>query len=93
MKRVESQAVPGLTDSKEYGQLHTLLETNSVGGVRPVPIQLRDAVRMRDAAELMMLRHARTMRAEGRTWDEVGYALGMTRQGAQRFLQRHPLTF
>lgn len=61
---------------------------DSVGRPRYAADQLRDVVRVRDAADALMVQIARSMRKDRATWEQIGDALGMTRQGAQRFLQR-----
>lgn len=86
MAKGGNQAKPGLTDDHYYQHLydHTAVKGDAYG----TKIQLDRVVRLAAAAELLKLRLARQLREDGRTWDEVGSALGMTRQGAQRFLQR-----
>lgn len=79
-------AAPDLTSTDAYGDLYALCY--QAGDAPSEPQILARALAYRDAAEKLMVRQAQFMRANRYTWDEIGSALGMTRQGAQRMLQR-----
>jgi len=88
---LDSLGQPGLTDTPAYDRLFQFAVWGPDGVPRYTAEMLREVSQLREAADVMMVRLARQMRQDRYTWEEVGQALGMTRQGAQRFLQRHDL--
>lgn len=76
--------IPGLTDSPAYLDL---FEFVSMGGVRPIT-RLREAGRLRAAAEELTLRLIEDARKEGATWEAIGAALGVTKQAASQLHKR-----
>lgn len=84
--RIAPAAEPDLTSTEAYGDVFAA----ALKGTDPTEAGvLRRAVALRDAAEKLMVVQAQYMRAHRYGWEEIGHCLGMTRQGAQRFVQRH----
>lgn len=72
---------PGLTDTPEYTALHDLIAKNGI-------ILTRSLQAYRQAADELTVRVITDKRAQGQTWEQIGFDLGMTRQGAQQFFKR-----
>lgn len=83
MKTIQGIA-PGLTDTQRYVNLYESLTFEGTSEVA-----LHSVVEVRDAAELMMIRLVRDLRARRWGWEDIGRELGMTRQGAQQFMKRN----
>lgn len=72
---------PALGDTAEYSALFELIQSHGV----PMLFSLH---KYRQAADDMLVRLIADKRAQGKSWDDIGLQIGMTRQGAQQFVKR-----
>lgn len=92
-------AAPDLLDDAIYGDVFALVDRTdaekrgfkaireSFDTVRILDA-LRDAGKIRAAADRMIVRLILDAREAGKTWDEIGSSLGMTRQGVHLIVKR-----